>query len=171
MLVIGPEVNGARRWISFGPAVFQPSELAKLAVAIWAAGYLSNRKPPKDLRQLWRPVGALATLFSGLLILEPDMGTAIALLVMLAGMLLVAGTPARTLSAALFIAGAVGTAAVWFEPYRRARFFFLPWQTRRARLPDRPAMIGIGIGSGHIFGVGLGQGVQKIFYSPKRTRT
>ena len=95
VLVVGPAVNGARRWISFGPAVFQPSEFAKLAVAVWAAAYLSGRKPPRDLRDLWRPVGALATLFSALLILEPDMGTAIALLVMLAGMLLVAGTPAR----------------------------------------------------------------------------
>ena len=168
VLVVGPAVNGARRWISFGPAVFQPSELAKLAVAIWAAAYLSGRKPPRDLRELWRPVGALATLFSGLLILEPDMGTAIALLVMLAGMLLVAGTPARTLSAALVIAGALGTAAVWFEPYRRARFFaFLhPWHDAQGTgFQIVQAMIGIG--SGHIFGVGLGQGVQKIFYLPE----
>jgi cell division protein FtsW len=168
VLVIGPQVNGARRWISFGPAVFQPSELAKLALAIWAAAYLSGRKPPRDLRQLWRPVGALASLFSVLLILEPDMGTAIALLVMLAGMLLVAGTPARTLSAALVIAGAVGTAAVWFEPYRRARFFaFLhPWHDAQGTgFQIVQAMIGIG--SGHIFGVGLGQGVQKIFYLPE----
>ena len=155
VLVVGPAVNGARRWISFGPAVFQPSEFAKLAVAVWAAAYLSGRKPPRDLRELWRPVGALATLFSALLILEPDMGTAIALLVMLAGMLLVAGTPARTLSAALVIAGALGTAAVWFEPYRRARFFaFLhPWHDAQGTgFQIVQAMIGIG--SGHIFGVG-----------------
>ena len=60
VLVIGPPINGARRWISLGPAVFQPSELAKLALAIWAAAYLATRKPPRTLRELWRPVGALA---------------------------------------------------------------------------------------------------------------
>src|SRR6185369_8235984 len=93
VLAIGPAVNGARRWISFGPAVFQPSEFAKLALAIWAAAYLSRHPAPRDLRQLARPVGALAGVFCVLLILEPDLGTGIALLVMLTAMLLVAGTP------------------------------------------------------------------------------
>src|SRR5436305_14662406 len=104
VLAIGPAVNGARRWISLGPAVFQPSELAKIAVAVWAAAYLSRRPAPRDLRELWRPVGALASVFCLLLILEPDMGTAIALMVMLTGMLVVAGTPRRTLGAGLLTA-------------------------------------------------------------------
>jgi cell division protein FtsW len=168
VLVIGPAINGARRWISLGPAVFQPSELAKLSLAVWAAGYLARRPPPRDLRELARPVGTLAGLFALLLILEPDLGTAIALLVMLAGMLLVTGTPVRVLGGALAIAGALGTAAIWFEPYRRARFFaFLhPWHDAQGTgFQIVQAMIGMG--SGHIFGVGLGQGVQKIFYLPE----
>src|SRR5438874_12834856 len=93
VLLVAHPVNGARRWINFGPAVFQPSELAKLAVAVWAASYLSRKPAPRDLRQLWRPVGALSAIFCLLLMLEPDMGTSIALLVMLVGMLAVAGTP------------------------------------------------------------------------------
>jgi cell division protein FtsW len=168
VLAIGPAINGARRWISFGPAVFQPSELAKLSLAIWAAAYLSRRQAPQDLRELWRPIGALAAVFCVLLILEPDMGTSIALMVMLAGMLVVAGTPARTLAAAVAIAGALGTFAIWMEPYRRARFFaFLdPWHDAQgAGFQIVQAMIGMG--SGHLFGVGLGQGVQKIFYLPE----
>jgi cell division protein FtsW len=168
VLVIGPAINGARRWISLGPAVFQPSELAKLALAVWAAAYFSKRPAPRDLRELWRPVGALTALFCVLLILEPDMGTAIALLVMLIGMLAVAGTPATTLAAAVGIASALGTVAIWFEPYRRARFFaFLhPWHDAQGTgFQIVQAMIGMG--SGHIFGVGLGQGVQKIFYLPE----
>jgi cell division protein FtsW len=168
VLVIGPAINGARRWISFGPAVFQPSELAKLAVAIWAAAYLSRNKAPRDLRELWRPVGALSAVFCVLLILEPDMGTAIALMVMLIGMLLVAGTPARTLAAGVAIAAALGTIAIYMEPYRRARFFaFLhPWKDAQGTgFQIVQAMIGMG--SGHFFGVGLGQGVQKIFYLPE----
>jgi cell division protein FtsW len=168
VLVIGPAINGARRWISLGPAVFQPSELAKLAVAIWAAAYLSRNPAPHDLRELWRPIGALASVFCVLLILEPDMGTAIALLVMLIGMLLVAGTPTRTLAAGVSIAAALGTVAIYLEPYRRARFFaFLhPWKDAQGTgFQIVQAMIGMG--SGHFFGVGLGQGVQKIFYLPE----
>jgi cell division protein FtsW len=168
VLAIGPAINGARRWISLGPAVFQPSELAKLALAIWAAAYLSRRPAPQDLRELWRPVGALAAVFCVLLILEPDMGTAIALMVMLIGMLVVAGTPARTLASAMTIAGALATIAIWMEPYRRARFFaFLdPWHDAQGTgFQIVQAMIGMG--SGGWFGVGLGQGIQKIFYLPE----
>src|SRR4051812_46073109 len=168
VLAIGPAINGARRWISIGPAVFQPSELAKLSLAIWAAAYLSRRSAPQDLRDLWRPIGALAAVFCVHLILEPDMGTSIALMVMLAGMLVVAGTPVRTLAAAVAIAGALGTFAIWMEPYRRARFFaFLdPWHDAQGTgFQIVQAMIGMG--SGHLVGVGLGQGVQKIFYLPE----
>jgi len=168
VLVIGPAINGARRWISVGPAVFQPSELAKLALAVWAAAYLARRPAPRDLHELWRPVGALAGVFSVLLILEPDMGTAIALMVMLAGMLVVSGTPTRVLASALAIAAALGTIAIWIEPYRRARFFaFLdPWHDAQGTgFQIVQAMIGMG--SGGLFGVGLGQGIQKIFYLPE----
>jgi cell division protein FtsW len=113
-------------------------------------------------------VGSLTGLFALLLILEPDLGTAIALLVMLAGMLLVTGTPTRVLAAALSIAAALGTAAIWFEPYRRARFFaFLhPWHDAQGTGFQIVQAL-IGMGSGGILGVGLGQGVQKIFYLPE----
>ncbi|HZT92667.1 MAG TPA: putative lipid II flippase FtsW [Gaiellaceae bacterium] len=168
VLVVGPAVNGARRWIGFGPLVFQPSELAKLALAVWAAAYLARRPPPRTLRELWRPVGALASVFCVLLILEPDMGTAIALMVMLMGMLAVAGTDGRTLGAAAAIAGALGMLAIWFEPYRRARFFaFLhPWHDAQGT-GYQIAQAMISMGSGGIFGVGIGNGVGKDFYLPE----
>ena len=168
VLVIGSAVNGARRWISLGPAVFQPSELAKLAIAVWAAAHLARRKPPLTLKQLWRPIGALASVFAVLLVLEPDLGTAITIFVMLAGMLLVAGTPGRVLGGGLSIAAALGVAAIWFEPYRRARIFsFLnPWhQAQGAGYQIVQAMIGLG--SGGVFGVGLGQSVLKANYLPE----
>jgi cell division protein FtsW len=148
--------------------VFQPSELAKLALAIWAASYLANRRPPRTLGELAKPFGLLGCLFAGLIVLEPDLGTAIAIVLMLFAMLLVAGTSARVLGAALAIAGAAGIFAIWLEPYRRARFFaFLhPWDDAQASgFQIVQAMIGMG--SGGIFGVGLGQGVQKIFYLPE----
>jgi cell division protein FtsW len=168
VLALGPSVNGAKRWISFGPALFQPSELAKLALAIWAASYLARRRPPRTMHELARPVGLLAGVYALLLLAEPDLGTAIVLLVMLAAMLLVAGTPARVLGLALTVAAGLGMAAIWFEPYRRARFFsFLhPWHDPQGTgFQIVQAMIGMG--SGGIFGVGLGQGVQKFFYLPE----
>ena len=168
VLVIGQSVNGARRWLTFGPAVFQPSELAKIALAVWAASYLTRRGAPRSLPELWRPVGLLTAVVCGLLLVEPDLGTAIAIVAMLAAMLLVAGTPTRTLGAGLGIASAVGLVAIWFEPYRRARLFsFLnPWQDAQgAGFQTVQAMIGLG--SGGIFGVGLGQSVQKANYLPE----
>ncbi len=168
VLVIGPPVNGARRWISLGPAVFQPSELAKLALAIWAAGYLSRHRAPRTLHELWRPIGLLTGVYAMLLIAEPDLGTAIALVLMLGAMLLIAGTPFRVLGPAVGIAVGLGTLAIWLEPYRRARFFaFLhPWHDAQGTgFQIVQAMVGMG--SGGFFGVGLGQGVQKIFYLPE----
>ena len=170
MLVVGPAVNGARRWISVGPAVFQPSELAKLALAIWAAATSSRQPAAAHAGASSRGRSALlACLFAGLLVLEPDLGTAIALVLMLFAMLLVAGTPrARARRWRSRSRRRPGSLAIWLEPYRRARFFaFLhPWDDAQASgFQIVQAMIGMG--SGGIFGVGLGQGVQKIFYLPE----
>src|SRR3954451_17246992 len=121
VLAIGPPVNGARRWIPLGPAVFQPSEFAKLSILIWASAYFARHKAPRDLRQLWRPVGALTCVFAALLVLEPDLGTTIALALMLVGVLVVSGTPGRVLLSAVGIASAAGLAAIWMKPYSRSR--------------------------------------------------
>ncbi len=89
-------------------------------------------------------------------------------MLMLGAMLVVAGTPTRVLASATAIAATLGMLAIWLEPYRRARFFaFLhPWHDAQgAGFQIVQAMIGMG--SGHFFGVGLGQGVQKIFYLPE----
>ena len=168
VLAAGQTVNGARRWLNAGPIVFQPSELAKLALAVWAASYLTRRRPPQRLAELWRPFGLLAGVFCALLLAEPDLGTAIIILVMLAGMLLVAGTPPRTLAAGLSIAGAVSLLAVWFEPYRRARLFSFidPWHDAQGAGYQTVQAI-IGLGSGGIFGRGLGQSIEKANFLPE----
>jgi cell division protein FtsW len=168
VLVAGTRVNGARRWLSLGPAAFQPSELAKLALAVWAAAYLARRRAPQTLRELLRPIGLLTGLFCGLILLEPDLGTAIAIVVMLTAVLLVAGTPPRILGAGAGLACTLGLAAIWLEPYRRARVFsFLhPWHDAQgAGFQTVQALIGLG--SGGLFGDGLGQGIQKVNYLPE----
>jgi cell division protein FtsW len=168
VLVAGQRVNGARRWLTFGPATFQPSELAKVALVIWAAGYLVRRPPPSSLAELGKPIGVLVGAFGLLLLLEPDLGTAIVLVMVLGSTLLVAGSPLGLLFRAGSLVTAVGLLAIWVEPYRRARIFAFinPWHdSQGAGFQIVQAMIGLG--SGGFFGVGLGQGVQKIFYLPE----
>jgi cell division protein FtsW len=169
VLVIAPEINGAKRWLTAGPLTFQPSELAKLALLLWTAAYLTRNGAPRTLGELWKPIGMLTCLFAALIVIEPDLGTTIALVLMVAGMLVVAGVPGRTLAAAGTIAMLGGLAAIWLEPYRRARLFsFLdPWSDPQdAGFQTVQALIGIG--SGGIAGKGLGEGVQKINYLPEQ---
>ena len=168
VLVLGPEINGARRWLYLGPASFQPSELAKLALLLFAAMYLARKGAPRTLAELWRPLGLLTCAFAGLILLQPDLGTTISLVLMLAGMLVVAGVPARTLAAAGGIAVTIGLAAIWIEPYRRARVlsFLDPWQDAQGAGFQNVQAI-IGMGSGGLTGEGLGHGVQKINYLPE----
>ena len=168
VLAVAPEINGAKRWLYLGPISFQPSELAKLALLIFAAGYLARNGAPRTLGELWRPVGLLATVFAGLFLLQPDLGTTISLMLMLSGMLVVAGVPARTLATAGGLAVTLGFVAIWASPYRRERVFsFLdPWADPE-NAGFQTVQATIGLGSGGLTGEGLGQSVQKINYLPE----
>jgi len=168
VLVIGSRINGARRWIELGPATFQPSELAKLALAVWAAAYLSKRPAPRTLKELCRPMGLLLGVFCLLILAEPDLGTAISLVVVLLAVLLISGTPVPTLAVGTGIAATLGLVAIWFEPYRRARIFSFidPWKDPQgAGFQTVQALISLG--SGGFLGAGLGHGVAKINYLPE----
>jgi cell division protein FtsW len=168
VLVVAEPINGARRWLAFGPATFQPSELAKLALAIWAAAYLARKKPPRTLRELAKPLGVVAGLFCLLVLAEPDLGTTISIIVMLGALLLVAGVPVGTLTRATLIVGALGAAAIWSSAYRRERFlsFLDPWSDPQgAGYQSGQAMISLG--SGGFLGQGLGESVGKINYLPE----
>jgi cell division protein FtsW len=168
VLVLGEQVNGARRWLGVGPLAFQPSELAKLSLAVWAAAYLSRHRAPQSLKELARPIGITTGLFAVLILLEPDLGTVIAIGIVLGAILVVSGVPLRVLAAGGSIAIALGLAAIWFEPYRRARLFSFvdPWHDAQgAGFQTLQAIIGFG--SGGIFGTGIGQGVAKVNYLPE----
>jgi cell division protein FtsW len=168
VLVVGERINGARRWLGAGPAAFQPSELAKLALCVWLSAHLARTPPPRTLKALARPVGLLVGLFCLLILAEPDLGTVITIVVMVGAVLLVSGTPLPTLATAYGIVFALGAIAAWSSPYRRARLFTFvdPWKDPLgAGLQNVQAQISLG--SGGIFGRGLGQGIEKIHYLPE----
>ena len=168
VLVFGPAINGARRWFVVGPVSFQPSELAKLALCLFAAVYLSRRRPPKTFGELVRPLGLVTASFCGLIIFEPDLGTTITLCGMMLAILLVAGVPVRLLATASVLAVGAGALAIWMEPYRRARVlsFLNPWDDAQGS-GFQIVQATIGIGSGGFTGAGLGEGVTKISYLPE----
>ena len=168
VLALGTAVNGARRWLPLGAFSFQPSELAKLALALWLGALLARRAPPRTLAELARPIVLVVGSISALILVEPDLGTALAIAVMLAAMLVVAGTPLRLLARAGAIGVVLVLAAIWLEPYRRARLFSFidPWSDPQgAGFQTVQAMIALG--SGGLFGLGLGESVQKIYYLPE----
>jgi cell division protein FtsW len=168
VLVVGSRVNGARRWITAGPLVFQPSELAKLALVIWAAAYLSRRKPPRTLKELARPLGFLVLLFAALVLVEPDLGTALTLLLVVGAILLVSGTRLPLLAGAYGLVFGLAAIAAWTSPYRRDRLltFLDPWKDPTgAGLQNVQALISMG--SGGVFGRGLGQCIECLHYLPE----
>ena len=168
VLAIGTAVNGARRWIPVGFMNFQPSELAKLVLALWTASLLARRPAPQTLGELAKPIGVVVGSACALILVEPDLGTAIAIAIMVSAILVVSGTRMRLLATAGGIATAIVLLAIWIEPYRRDRIFsFLdPWHDPQgAGFQAVQSMIALG--SGGVFGVGLGESVQKIYYLPE----
>jgi cell division protein FtsW len=168
VLAVGSRINGARRWIDVGPFVFQPSELAKLALVVWTASYLSNRRPPGTLKELWRPIGLLVLAFAVLVLVEPDLGTALTLLLVVGAILLVSGTRLSLLASAYGLVFGLAAIAAWSSPYRRDRLltFLDPWKDPTgAGLQNVQALISMG--SGGIAGRGLGQCIECLHYLPE----
>lgn len=168
VLVLAPPINGARRWFLVGPVSLQPSELAKIAVLVWVCAVLARRPAPRTMNELMKPIGLVVAVFAGLIVVQPDLGTTITLLLMVGGVLLVSGMPLRLLALASTFALGFGALAIWIEPYRRDRVlsFLDPWKDAEGSgFQTVQAMIGIG--SGGITGEGLGQGIQKINFLPE----
>jgi cell division protein FtsW len=166
---VGVHINGARRWLGAGPIQFQPSELMKLALVLHAAATIAARpRMTRELRLVAGPVLGPALCALLLIMIQPDLGTALVVAGTLAAMLLVAGVPVRQMLLVLGVGAFLVLMLALLEPYRRARLtsFMNPW--------DHAGTIGfqsvqgqIALGSGGFFGLGPGQSVQKIFYLPE----
>ncbi|MGY8903756.1 MAG: putative lipid II flippase FtsW [Burkholderiales bacterium] len=168
---IGKGVNGARRWISFGVMNFQPSELAKLSVLLYAAGYMVRRMGEKE--RFFRAVlpMAVAVAVVGLLLLaEPDMGAFLVIAVIAMGILFLGGVNARMffLIAAVLLMAFVMMIA--FSEFRRERIFAYidPWSEKHALGKGYQLSHSlIAFGRGEVFGVGLGGSVEKLHWLPE----
>jgi cell division protein FtsW len=162
----GIEAQGASRWIALGPVTVQPSELAKLAVVVFASATLSRpRRSHADLSQIAWPLIAGVGVVAGLVFLQPDLGTTIVLTGAIAALLFVAGVRLRLLA----IGGGVLTAATlaMLKPYQWARItaFLHPEQNRSDTAYQLYQSL-IALGSGGWLGVGLGASRQKWMYVP-----
>jgi cell division protein FtsW len=168
---VGKVVNGARRWLSIGPIGFQPSEVAKLAVLIYAADYMVRKMEVKE--RFFRavlPMGAAVAIVGVLLLAEPDMGAFMVVAVIAMGILFLGGVNARMF---FLIAGVlVGAFALMIasSPWRRERVFAYldPFSEQHALGKGYQLSHSlIAIGRGEIFGVGLGGSVEKLHWLPE----
>ncbi len=164
----GSSVNGASRWIGPSFLQLQPSEIAKVALLLYGADLLSRK--PKMVRSLGELMPFLLVVGGAclLILVEPDMGTAMVVAFSVAAMLIAAGARPRDLG---LIALALGVGALLLtvvEPYRMARLtgFLHPGDSAEGA-GFQAAQAKIALGSGGIFGVGIGNGVQKAFYLPE----
>jgi cell division protein FtsW len=166
---IGVEVNGATRWLGAGPIQFQPSELMKLALVLYAVHLLALRpRIVESVREVASPLLLVAGGAAVLIASQPDLGTALVCTFAVAALLIAAGMPARVL--AILGGGAIGAIMMFAmaAPYRRARLtsFLDPWA--QAGGDGFQSVQGqIALGSGGLLGRGLGESVQKIFYLPE----
>lgn len=171
---VGKEVNGSLRWIGVGPINIQVSELAKLFTLVYVADYLRRRGAElqtADFRTsalaLFRPMAVLAVL-AVLLLLEPDFGSVVVLMAAAMGMVFLAGGNLAQFGVLLFGTAAAMAVLLWSSPYRRARLisFLDPWADAQASGYQLTHSL-MAIGRGELFGAGLGQSVEKLFYLPE----
>ncbi|MGZ4299517.1 MAG: FtsW/RodA/SpoVE family cell cycle protein, partial [Solirubrobacteraceae bacterium] len=167
----GVTVLGARRWFSLGPIQFQPSEVMKLALVLYVARYLADHpKRMRTFRQAVAPILLAAGPAILLIVVEPDLGTALVVAFTVAALMIAAGMPMRYLGRLAAVAAVGVMLMVLAQPYQQARLtsFLHPWSASTAAGAGYQAVQGqIALGSGGLLGVGLGKSVQKIYYLPE----
>ncbi|PRD35892.1 UNVERIFIED_CONTAM: ftsW [Trichonephila clavipes] len=169
VLVVGSEVNGAHRWIKVGGFTIQPTEIAKIVMAIFTADYVVRRA--KEVRTHWKGLLRLSGVMAltvGFIVAEPDLGATAVIVLMMVGVFFLAGAPATQFLIMLGAILAGITALILFEPFRFQRLisFTNPWAD--------PLGVGyqlsnalMAFGRGEWFGTGLGHSVQKLSYLPE----
>ena len=167
LVLFAPQVNATRRWFFVAGISVQPSELSKLALVPFLAYFITRRKDAVNTRDVLLPAAIVTGLLAGLILLQPDLGTAV-LLVLTAGMMLfLAGLFWRFVLAGAAIALPVLYLLVISVPYRRARLFAFLDPERDPLGSGFQAMQSlIAVGSGGLFGLGPGNSLQKLYFLP-----
>jgi cell division protein FtsW len=168
---IGKGVNGARRWISLGLMNFQPSELAKLAMAMYAAGYMVRKMEVKeDFLRAVIPMAIAVAIVGLLLLAEPDMGAFMVIAAIAMGILFLGGVNGRMFFLITAVLVAAFVLMVTLSPWRRERIFAYldPWDEKHALGKAYQLSHSlIAFGRGELFGQGLGDSVEKLHYLPE----
>lgn len=163
------EIKGSRRWFGVGGVGIQPSELAKMAAIFFTAALLERRMHRiNELKYALGPIGVIAGGLACLILLEPDFGTAAAMLAVVAVMVVAAGLSFRYIWTLAAIGLPISYIVLMSEEYRRIRFFaFLNPEADPLGAGYHIIQSKIAVGSGGVFGRGLMGGIQKLFYVPE----
>jgi len=168
---IGREVNGASRWLPLGPVNFQPSELMKFAVVLFAAAYTVRKQDlMHDFKHGFLPMACVMMTVGLLLLLEPDLGGFIVIVAIAIGLLFMGGISLTLFTSLAGVLTATFLALIWFSPWRRARIFAYldPWNAENAYGSAYQLSHSlIALGRGEWLGVGLGASVEKLHYLPE----
>lgn len=168
---IGREVNGARRWLPLGPINFQPSELMKVAILLYAADYTVRKQ--EHMHNFFRgflPMAAALGAVGMVLLLEPDLGAFMVIVAIAVGILFIGGINGKLFSSLLGVLVGSFLLLIWASPWRRERLFVYldPWN------PDNTYSSAyqlshslIAFGRGEWLGVGLGASIEKLHYLPE----
>jgi len=168
LVLFRPPINGTRRWINFGGLSVQPSEFAKIGLVVALAALLSRREGElDDVKRTLFPVAGLLAVFGGLVLLQPDFGTAVSYLAIAGVVLFYAGLRLRWFATGALLALPALVAYAWSAPYRRARIVaFLHPESDALGSGYQALQSLIAVGTGGLTGLGLGDGKQKLFFLP-----
>jgi cell division protein FtsW len=166
-VLFAPQMNATRRWFFVGGISIQPSEMAKLALIPFLAYLIEKKEERVSELSFLLPAGFFTLLTAALILLEPDMGTAVLLCATFFLMIFLAGLSWRYIVAALALVPPALIGMVMMEPYRRARLFtFLDPEKDPLGNGFQALQSLIAVGSGGVFGLGPGKSVQKLFFLP-----
>jgi cell division protein FtsW len=166
---VGREVNGARRWISVGVGTFQPSELMKVFVVLYAADYTVRKAAfMDDFRKGFLPMFAVMTFIAALLLREPDFGALVVVTAIAMTILFLGGLNWRLFAGLAALLGVAFVVLIVSSPYRLQRIlgFMDPWSDAYGKGYQLSHSL-IAFGRGEWLGVGLGGSVEKLFYLPE----
>ncbi|MDO4907753.1 putative lipid II flippase FtsW [Neisseria sp.] len=168
VLLVGREINGAKRWIHFGPVNLQPTEVFKLAIILYLSSFFTRRA---EILKQFKKVGFSAVpvgIGLGLIMLEPDFGSFVVVSAVAVGLLFLAGLPWRWFMMMVGIGLASMVALIAVAPYRMARVaaFLNPWEDPLGKGYQLTHSL-MAIARGEWFGVGLGASLEKRFYLPE----